>query len=56
MGWVAGWQHGDHGDGQLAVCLPLKTESIRALSTCISWRCMQNGKYFGLGVGTTCFP
>lgn len=34
-----------------------ETELIRALFTCISWRCMQKGNTgFGLGVGTLVLP
>lgn len=47
--WVVGWQHGDYSDRQLTVCLPIKNEPIRTFSTCISWRCMQNGKHFRPG-------
>lgn len=47
--------NGAYSDGKLAVCLPLKTELIRAFSTCISWRCMQDGIYFGWALALRAF-
>lgn len=54
---IVGWHH----DGHLrsSVCsLTLEAFLIRTLSTCISWRCMQNGNtsVSVWALALSCFP